>query len=369
MDYFVNILTFFGSIFSFVLASGQLMLRKKSAGNYIICGLFFCIGVWLFHAGIVFSGIIQQIPHLRYIHVPLIYFVGPLVYLYYKLIIDSNFRFHPKWILHFLPGFISATVLLVPFYLENAAFKIEFAIYEIVYQQQYLFESLYVSIVVFIIILPKVSIILYLMYLMINGSVFLNLNLSRQGRALQIILLLIIVNIATASISLLGDLFSWKLVKLSTVMTTLILCVLYLLGQRYPAYLQILKQEMRKRRYDQSRIKGLNIEDILKRLHEIMMDEKAFADEDVSLVRLADDLAIHTHQLSQILNERFNKNLHSFVNEYRIDEAMQMLVTEPERSVLSVALAVGFNSKSAFNAAFTRFTGMTPSSYRRKYRG
>lgn len=368
MDYLVNIMTFFGSIFSFVLASGQLMLRKKSAGNYIICGLFFCIGVWLFHAGIVYSGIIQEIPHLRYIHVPLIYFVGPLLYLYYRLIIDSDFRFHPKWILHFLPGFIAATVLLVPFYLENAAFKMEFAIYEIVYKQ-YLSGSLYEGLVVFIIIFPKVSIILYLTYLMISGSVFLTRNVSGQGRALQITLLLIIINIVTASISLLGDLYSWKLVKLSTVMTTLILCVLYLLGQRYPAYLQILKQEMRKRRYDRSRIKGLNIEDILKRLHEIMRDEKAFADEDVSLVRLAGDLAIHTHQLSQILNERLDKNFHSFVNEYRIDEAMQMLLAEPKRSILSVALAVGFNSKSAFNAAFVRFTGMTPSSYRRKFRG
>jgi hypothetical protein len=98
------------------------MLRTKGDGNYIICGLFFGSGVWLFHAGIVFFGIVQQIPHLRYIHVTLIYFVGSLVYLYYKLIIDSNLHFHPNWILHFLPGFISATALLLPFYLENVAF-------------------------------------------------------------------------------------------------------------------------------------------------------------------------------------------------------------------------------------------------------
>ncbi|HNH07853.1 MAG TPA: helix-turn-helix domain-containing protein [Leptospiraceae bacterium] len=43
------------------------------------------------------------------------------------------------------------------------------------------------------------------------------------------------------------------------------------------------------------------------------------------------------------------------------------MLDEPERTVLSVAYAVGFNSKSAFSKAFRTFTGITAQEYRKKY--
>jgi len=54
------------------------------------------------------------------------------------------------------------------------------------------------------------------------------------------------------------------------------------------------------------------------------------------------------------------------INQYRIKEAKKMLIEESERSVLSIAYAVGFNSKSSFYEAFSRFTGKTPVQYRRE---
>lgn len=46
-----------------------------------------------------------------------------------------------------------------------------------------------------------------------------------------------------------------------------------------------------------------------------------------------------------------------------------MLLAEPEASVLSVGLAVGFASQSNFYAAFREVTGEVPGRYRRRGAG
>jgi AraC-like DNA-binding protein len=52
---------------------------------------------------------------------------------------------------------------------------------------------------------------------------------------------------------------------------------------------------------------------------------------------------------------------------YRVEEAKRMLVdpTRKHHSILAISEEIGFNSKSAFNAAFKKHTDMTPSEFRR----
>jgi AraC-like DNA-binding protein len=52
-------------------------------------------------------------------------------------------------------------------------------------------------------------------------------------------------------------------------------------------------------------------------------------------------------------------NFNSFMKKYRIDEAKALLSGNVNLSILQTAYSVGFNSKSAFNAAFQKFTGTT----------
>jgi len=52
----------------------------------------------------------------------------------------------------------------------------------------------------------------------------------------------------------------------------------------------------------------------------------------------------------------------------RVLRAMSVLAAERDRSVLDAATAVGFESLSGFNRAFTRLTGERPGDYRRRIR-
>jgi len=54
--------------------------------------------------------------------------------------------------------------------------------------------------------------------------------------------------------------------------------------------------------------------------------------------------------------------------EFRIAEAKQKLLDpkESEKTILEIAYEVGFYSKSVFNTAFKKFTGITPSQFKQR---
>ena len=71
------------------------------------------------------------------------------------------------------------------------------------------------------------------------------------------------------------------------------------------------------------------------------------------------------HYVSQVINQDLAMTFYDFVNRHRIESAKMMLASNSAKSVLEIALEVGFNSKSTFNTAFRTHTGMTPTEYRR----
>ncbi len=84
----------------------------------------------------------------------------------------------------------------------------------------------------------------------------------------------------------------------------------------------------------------------------------------VSLPKLARAVGVTPNQLSYVLNHHLGQSFFDFVNAARIQEARAVLLLEPDRTILDIALSVGFNSKSTFNLAFKKITGDTPSAVR-----
>ena len=65
-----------------------------------------------------------------------------------------------------------------------------------------------------------------------------------------------------------------------------------------------------------------------------MEKEKLFAEENISLLELADELGISSHQLSRFLNEHMNMSFYSFINYHRIQEAVRIIKDNKDKTVL-----------------------------------
>lgn len=99
------------------------------------------------------------------------------------------------------------------------------------------------------------------------------------------------------------------------------------------------------------------------KLENVMTEKELFKNSNLTLQDLAKEVNISSHQLSQFLNNNMGKNFTSFINEFRINEACEIIKASDKFTLESIGYDVGFNSKSAFFAAFKKHTGKTPLNY------
>lgn len=94
-----------------------------------------------------------------------------------------------------------------------------------------------------------------------------------------------------------------------------------------------------------------------------MQKDALYLDPNLSLQKLAQQVGALQNQVSQTLNQEIGTTFFDYVARWRIEASKPRIMAGSE-SVLTVALAVGFNSRSTFYKAFKRETGMTPKAYR-----
>lgn len=97
-----------------------------------------------------------------------------------------------------------------------------------------------------------------------------------------------------------------------------------------------------------------------------MNNEKLYLDEALTIKKVAEKLNLKSYQLSEFLNKHLKINFSQFVNNFRVEKAVRMLLEEEDANILSVAFRVGFNSKATFNVSFQNLKGMTPTEFLKK---
>ena len=101
----------------------------------------------------------------------------------------------------------------------------------------------------------------------------------------------------------------------------------------------------------------------------LIVVQKKYKDPTFSAKELAKELKTNTRYLSAVVNSRFGMNYSCLLNEYRVKDAMHMLVDKryADKNVEEISAMVGFANRQSFYAAFYKNVGETPNGYRKRH--
>ena len=111
------------------------------------------------------------------------------------------------------------------------------------------------------------------------------------------------------------------------------------------------------------------MDEMKEKIMNIIVMQKKYKDKNYSAKRLAEDLGTNTRYVSAVVNVRFHMNYASFINKYRIEEAMSILVDKRYQDLRmeEVSDMVGFANRQSFYASFYKLMNMTPRDYRMQH--
>lgn len=268
------------------------------------------------------------------VYLALLFVAAPSFYLFSRELLQCNTRNHPLLLLHFAP-------LLLSTWLNGELSGV--------------------------VVIP-IAFTIGCGYALWLCSIIFKLRGQRQHFSLEFLTFAAFA--AVALFILLIGLFAswigefWYVIAYSNLIGLALLAMLYL-QLRFPDITQK-TQDAVAASYAASTLKNTDCGALVAQLKQLMLEQKIYRDDNLSLSVLAEHLGLSSHQTSELINTHFGQSFSRLIREYRVNEAKQQLIQEPKASVLSIGLAVGFSTQSNFYSAFRELTGETPGQFRKR---
>ena len=107
--------------------------------------------------------------------------------------------------------------------------------------------------------------------------------------------------------------------------------------------------------------------ELFARIEYLMQTEGVYRQNDLTIERLAERLDTNRTYISRAINQQAGKTFSSYVNSYRIDEAVRRLSdVDDDTPLKALAQTLGYNHLQTFYTSFQSAIGMPPSKYREK---
>jgi len=361
-------------IFQLLMLSFLLFTSKGRRTSNTLLGAFFlsiCLNladVFLFRLGVyfnypTFAGWGNSLPLV----------FGPLLYFYTRSVIYKNFTITLKWLLHFLPFF--AFFLITEVYYLAQPNDIKESILKNLASQHLAPAFTYVSAVVFIQFFAYAfaSIQLVAWYKKTSSQLTSSPLYTNVSWLYSTLVFFILVMVITTLNSVFAQtalakyyLFIFNIVILAVLVFVIQVLMKALRQSRFFAFDE---QELRASpsREITDPVERQEKEQIVEKLMLYMHSDKPYLEPELSLAQLAAQLSLKPRALSEAINDIRQQNFFDFINRYRIEEATRLLTNPEDKkiTVLEVLYQVGFNSKSSFNTLFKKYTGITPTEFRK----
>jgi AraC-like DNA-binding protein len=358
----LNLLLFASSCSVIIIALGYFTENKSKAETFSVSATIFLWAVNSLFVMIEEFAYYKYYPHLIYINQPLELFLGPLFYCRFRIMVEGKIKFNLLTVLLFVPG-ILAVIYFIPFFLESPEVKLASIGFNNIPNEYR--RGIYLSI-----LYGAAPWGLFCAILSVTQGLR---TLSRKGISLimqkKVFVVYNIIFIAAFIVIFITNVTRHKSMLMGTLIFINLAIILFVYFERMQKdfFLAILK-DSRETKYKRSMLKGVETETVVERIKELMELDNWYLDETITLQTLSKALSITPHQLSEILNTRLNTNFRSLVNAYRINAAKKMMLEDETVRIIRIAYQCGFNTKNAFNNAFQKQEGMTPTEFKERHK-
>lgn len=105
----------------------------------------------------------------------------------------------------------------------------------------------------------------------------------------------------------------------------------------------------------------------IEQVKKYVLENEPYLEPSLTIQELSKQVNVSVRDLSILINHHMDKHFFDFINEYRIEKAMEILkdASKSKVTILEILYEVGFNSKSSFNTAFKKHTNQTPTEFRK----
>ena len=360
---------------SFILLT---QTKGKKISN-ILLGIFFlfiCLNlldVFFLELGVYFS-----VPKLAGWGSCLPLLLGPFLYFYTKSVLYKNYRFTLDNCLHLIPFFIlfASTEYFYLVQSENAQVQILSNLREHHFPKLLTIVSsmIFIQFLLYVIFsLRQVSI-----YRKVSGQYFSDrkhIDVSWLYTTLIFFISIIIIS-GLNGIFAQTSLAKYYLFVFNFVILAMLIYIIRVLFKflRTPNLFPFTEEEVALSKLpsslktSHSDPENIDTDKIVLTVKQHMQNNKPYLEPELTLEQLAAQLSLKPRLLSQIINKMLGQNFFDFINRYRIEEASRLLTNPKDKkiTILEVLYEVGFNSKSSFNTLFKKYTGLTPSEFKKK---
>ncbi len=371
MSTFFLIAAFNGFFFSMLLISK----KKKGLHDYVLASMLILLGLFTGIYGLTREFLFHEYPLFSVALISLLMLPGPFLYLYLSALAGKE-RLNWSDLMHFLPVILFLVYLLVAGFIPSMAEGITMEHIHYHANTPLLFN-------LFLILTalsgPVYFIIAYKLFRNHDINIFNNYS-SQKGIDLswlkRLVLIFGLVWTVLMTIAVIHHIFSLFRLSFCTDGLALTLSVFIIwigwYGLRQKEIFYYHQENEREfvtdqpTKYSGSGISNENVTILASQVEKLMKEKKPYTDPDLTLPLLAEMLNVPSHHLSRTINGHFSMNFFDYINRFRIEEVKRR-ITDPSfanLTILGIAMDCGFNSKSAFNRLFKKYTGQTPSEYK-----